>query len=689
MFFFAVAETKIKLKNKRRKLALTKNAKNEWNFEDAQLALKTEEELSKDYGKETVLHLRFPDPPLNREIVQNYSDAIDSVHFHKNSAPRYCFAYLKEGADVQDVMNTISKIPFGNGFVSAEIRKIIKPNDHENKKIIDNIDPYTLYVGNLSPTVMCKVLKEKFPGSARIDIGYAQRLKSTRYAFIRYHNVADAIAAYRNMVNTEIEGRSLIIRFRRFDSVSKEDILDNTLHEEETNADAFSTISDGSLHSVISGTVIANVNNEPIEKDLTTTREGESISQLSQLNNDDVALPKSVVDQKETEQSEAIESEMSITSTIIKVAQEKENQSSENFQSNSTSPRNEVVQKNAEDIQTNSTPPRNEVITEREEGICLLNKNEMNNSVNFIAIEDPYLNLQLNNKTIDTVEENKTEPLTSLDAHLNSCTIAYQTTTSSDPSEDQTITEYLNTNHDVDKVFNAGQINESTSLNEQQNESTTISENETLDQHQISNGNILDSNDSLNVEENVDNPDDVIDKELKEPASIEAAKQIESRCETDSSPCSDSSQTMESVGGNQIDSTQITGNDLNVCSPTSRTLTSEITDSVVQTTLKNDNTVDDQVADKGLSKQTAASVVQPIENQTVDYAPFTKNQNETNNSESNLNIECEGEKECSSIENNISLDIDMERDETRKESGTQSCSDSSTKIGSDLGKIYL
>ncbi|XP_005179351.1 uncharacterized protein LOC101889630 [Musca domestica] len=697
-----VAVTKIKLKNKRRKLALSKNAKNDWNFEDAQLALKTEEELSKDYSKETVLHLRFPDPPLNREIVQNYSDAIDSVHFHQNSAPRYCFVYLKEGVDVQEVMNTISKIPFGNGFVSAEIRKIIKPNDHENKKIIDNIDPYTLYVGNLSPTVMCKVLKEKFPGSARIDIGYAQRLKSTRYAFIRYHNVADAIAAYRNMVNTEIEGRSLIIRFRRFDSVSKEDILDNTLHEDETNADAFSTISDGSLHSVISGTVIANVNNEPIEKELTTTREGESISQLSQLNNDDVALPKSVVDQKETEQSEAIESEMSITSTIIKVAQEKENQSSEDFQSNSTAPRNEFIPEREEDIQSNSTSPRNEFIPEREEDISLLNNNEMNNSVNFRADEDPYLNPQLNNKTIDIVKENTTESSTSLDAHLNTCTIAYQTTTSSEPSEDQASTEYLNTNHDVDKVFNAGQINKSTSLIEntrdtdlnaqlncsktdfavkQQNESTTVSENETLDQHQTSNAKILDSNDSLNVEENVD---DVTDKELKEPDSIEVSKQIESRCETDASPCSDSSQTLESLGGNQLDSTQITENDLNICSPTSRTLTSENTDSVVQPTLKNDNIVDDQVADMELSKQTAASVVQPIKNHTVDYAPFTENQNETNNSGSNLNIECEGEKECSSIENNISLDIDMERDENRKESGTEPGSGCSTNFGSDI-----
>ncbi|GBP96553.1 Protein painting of fourth [Eumeta japonica] len=57
--------------------------------------------------------------------------------------------------------------------------------------------------------------QEHFPGAARIDIGFAQRMKYTRYAFIRYQNVHLAIEAYKRMFDSEIGGRTLTIRFRR------------------------------------------------------------------------------------------------------------------------------------------------------------------------------------------------------------------------------------------------------------------------------------------------------------------------------------------------------------------------------------------------------------------------------------------------------------------------------------------
>lgn len=54
-----------------------------------------------------------------------------------------------------------------------------------------------------------------FPTARRIDIGHAQRMKHTRYAFIRFHNVGDAIAAFKANFNKVIDGKNIIVRFRR------------------------------------------------------------------------------------------------------------------------------------------------------------------------------------------------------------------------------------------------------------------------------------------------------------------------------------------------------------------------------------------------------------------------------------------------------------------------------------------
>ncbi|XP_075166649.1 RNA binding domain-containing protein painting of fourth [Haematobia irritans] len=230
----APMESSTKPKRKHKRTPRT-NASKDWSIEKAQMAYEAEQELTKDSCKNPVLYLRFPDPPLCRDIVQNYCPDIENVHFPQNSAPRFCFVYLKEHAQVNEAIEQISKIPFGTGFVKAELKQGT-PTNSTNCTNVDNIDPYTLYVGNLQPNIACKVLKEYFHGSVRIDIGFAQRMKNTRYAFIRYSKVEDAIAAYRRMINTEIDGRSLILRFRRLGDKSngdgKNESPSASLHEE-------------------------------------------------------------------------------------------------------------------------------------------------------------------------------------------------------------------------------------------------------------------------------------------------------------------------------------------------------------------------------------------------------------------------------------------------------------------------
>lgn len=79
----------------------------------------------------------------------------------------------------------------------------------------EEIDPLTLFIGNLPNAVTVYTVKQMFPTARRIDIGHAQRMKYTRYAFIRFHTVNDAIASFKSNFNKVIDGKNIIVRFRR------------------------------------------------------------------------------------------------------------------------------------------------------------------------------------------------------------------------------------------------------------------------------------------------------------------------------------------------------------------------------------------------------------------------------------------------------------------------------------------
>lgn len=70
-------------------------------------------------------------------------------------------------------------------------------------------------MGNLPTNVSVNRVKAYFVNAARIDIGFAQRMKYTRYAFIRYNTVEEAFEGFRMAFKMELGPRSLVIRFRR------------------------------------------------------------------------------------------------------------------------------------------------------------------------------------------------------------------------------------------------------------------------------------------------------------------------------------------------------------------------------------------------------------------------------------------------------------------------------------------
>lgn len=113
---------------------------------------------------------------------------------------------------MEKVKKELSEVPFGTGKITVELKSgsnaaaDVSPED---------IDPYTIYVGNLPTNISVNKVKSHFPNASRIDIGFAQRMKYTRYAFIRYENVTDSIAAYKSAYDMDLGPRSLVIRFRR------------------------------------------------------------------------------------------------------------------------------------------------------------------------------------------------------------------------------------------------------------------------------------------------------------------------------------------------------------------------------------------------------------------------------------------------------------------------------------------
>ena len=198
-------------KNKPRKPMSQSYPSRPWNREDAERALKTENEYNKKNKiNAQSLIIKFPDPDLNKDIVRLFHPGIQNIHFQSPSGPRYCFIQMAENVNIDEAIKDLEKIQFGVGNLKVE-RKSLRDEDNP---MPEEIDPYTLYIGNLPESVNVNEVKSKFP-TARVDVGYAQKMRNTRYAFIRYNSVDEAISAYKQAHDLMWDTRSIIVRFRR------------------------------------------------------------------------------------------------------------------------------------------------------------------------------------------------------------------------------------------------------------------------------------------------------------------------------------------------------------------------------------------------------------------------------------------------------------------------------------------
>lgn len=197
-------------KTKQRKPMSQNHPSRPWNRDDAEKALKVENEYNKTVRAQSLI-IKFPDPALDKEIVRGFHSGIHNIHFQSPSGPRYCFVQMAENVDIDEAIEQLEKIPFGIGHLKVE-RKSLRDEEYP---VPEEIDPYTLYVGNLPENVSVNELKSRFPTATRVDVGYAQKMRNTRYAFVRYTYVDESIAAYKKAHDLMWDTRSIIVRFKR------------------------------------------------------------------------------------------------------------------------------------------------------------------------------------------------------------------------------------------------------------------------------------------------------------------------------------------------------------------------------------------------------------------------------------------------------------------------------------------
>lgn len=197
----------------------------------------------------------------------------------------YCY---QENVDVESVISALNKQKFGDGFLSAEYKR-----DREEEQNIgpEDIDPLTLYVGNLAQDIIKEDLASIYPKAKRIDIGFAKKMKFTRYAFVSYKTVDDCIEAFRKTHSTELYARSLIVRFRRLHGTvgMPGEAKPQNSGKRQSESESTST-SNGEIYE--ESLIDSDKATTSIDTESTTSYSEDTETTTSELTNDDIDLNK-------------------------------------------------------------------------------------------------------------------------------------------------------------------------------------------------------------------------------------------------------------------------------------------------------------------------------------------------------------------------------------------------------------
>ncbi|XP_018343346.1 PREDICTED: protein PFC0760c-like isoform X2 [Trachymyrmex septentrionalis] len=198
---------KVVKKNKQRKPMSQSYVNKPWNREDAERALRIESEYNmKNKVNAQSLIIKFPDTDLNKDIVSKFHSDILNIYFQNPCGPRYCFIQMAEDVNIDEAIKELEKIKFGLGYLKVE-KKILRDEDNP-----EEIDPYTLFIGNLPESVKTSEIKSKFPKAQDEE---TRKMKNTRNILMRYNSVDDAISDYKQAYDLILDKRNISVRFRR------------------------------------------------------------------------------------------------------------------------------------------------------------------------------------------------------------------------------------------------------------------------------------------------------------------------------------------------------------------------------------------------------------------------------------------------------------------------------------------
>lgn len=149
------------------------------------------------------------------------------------------YIQLQPETDAEKLKNELSKIQFGNGFLKLEKRNVL-PSEHLKP---EDIDPYTIFMGNIHPSTSIQSVKQSVLKAYRVDVGFAKKHKFGRYAFAKFRSAMDARQAFITLRQASSNGgMDLVVRFRRL----RGSIMTNGSHNK----------SDGSVKDVSNRPVI-------------------------------------------------------------------------------------------------------------------------------------------------------------------------------------------------------------------------------------------------------------------------------------------------------------------------------------------------------------------------------------------------------------------------------------------------
>lgn len=109
-------------RKRRRSTASRRESGGKWVLEEALRALEVEKQYLMATNAKS-LTINFPDPEISKISIQEFSDAIKNIHVISPLVPRYCVVTLKEDSNVDEVIDTLNRTPFGNGFLKARLKQ--------------------------------------------------------------------------------------------------------------------------------------------------------------------------------------------------------------------------------------------------------------------------------------------------------------------------------------------------------------------------------------------------------------------------------------------------------------------------------------------------------------------------------------------------------------------------------------